>query len=64
MIDFIRQQLGDAGFVAYCRGNAIKYEARADKKGAESQDHAKAAFYAQMAAHAIKTEAYPDPRQS
>lgn len=31
-IDVIREALGDAGFMSYCKGNAIKYIARAGHK--------------------------------
>lgn len=49
-IDAIRAALGREGFIAYCRGNAIKYSWRAGKKGAAAEDMAKAAKYAQWAA--------------
>lgn len=62
VIDFIRDQLGDAGFVAYCRGNALKYHARAGKKGPAAEDYAKAAWYGQMAAHVLAPDAHADPR--
>lgn len=46
-IDVIRETLGAAGFVAYCKGNAIKYIARAGAKdGASAEtDLQKAAKY-------------------
>ena len=59
VLDFIRQQLGDEGFVAYCRGNVLKYACRGPHKG-KADDYAKAAFYAQMAAHV--SGPYSDPR--
>jgi hypothetical protein len=59
VIDFIREQLGDDGFVAYCRGNVMKYTARGPHKG-KAEDYAKAAFYGQMAAHV--TGPFADPR--
>ena len=59
VIDFIREQLGDDGFVSYCRGNVVKYVARGPHK-AGAEDYAKAAFYAQMAAHV--SGPYSDPR--
>ena len=62
VIDFVREQLGDEGFVAYCRGNVIKYESRAGRKDATAQDHAKAAWYAQMAAHVLDAAKHADPR--
>jgi hypothetical protein len=62
VIDFIREQLGDIGFVDYCTGNAIKYLARADKKEKAAQDLAKAAWYCAMAAHTLSPARYKDPR--
>ncbi|MCA2991951.1 DUF3310 domain-containing protein [Gemmatimonas sp.] len=64
VVDVIRQQLGDAGFVAYCRGNALKYLARAGAKPGQpaAQDFAKSAWFARMAAHALEPDRYPDPR--
>lgn len=59
VIDFIREQLGDDAFVGYCRGNVVKYMARGPHKG-KGEDYAKAAFYAQMAAHV--TGPFNDPR--
>ncbi len=44
-IDAIEAALGNEGFAAYCRGNAIKYAFRAGKKGDAAQDIAKAAWY-------------------
>lgn len=65
-IDIIRDLLGDSGFIAFCRGNAIKYQYRAGLKGEEgdeAQDLAKAAWYSQMAAHVIAPDSYNDPRK-
>ncbi len=50
-IDTIRDYLGDAGFVAFCLGNAMKYEHRAGLKGSAEEDAAKARWYRQMVAH-------------
>ena len=61
VIDVIREQLGESGFVAYCRGNVLKYAARAGMKNDHCEDLAKAAWYAQMAAHAGDPK-YLDPR--
>jgi hypothetical protein len=61
VIDFIREQLGAEDFIAYCRGNAIKYLSRAGHKDASAQDFAKAVWYAQMAAH-VADMSYRDPR--
>jgi hypothetical protein len=62
-IDAIRAALGDAAFVSYCRGNAIKYLWRAGAKhGDASEDMAKAGWYCAMAAHVIAPTDYSDPR--
>lgn len=61
-IDYIRDKMLTTEFVAYCRGNALKYLSRAGGKGDEAQDFAKAAWYAQMAAHALDPDRYDDPR--
>ena len=61
VIDFIKDCL-DIAFVNYCQGNAIKYLSRAEVKGSAAQDFAKAAWYCQMAAHAVDPERYADPR--
>ena len=44
-IDYIRQVLGPEGFVAYCRGNMMKYNHRAEYKGNTVEDMAKAEQY-------------------
>ncbi len=49
-IDCIAAMLGPEGFVAYCRGNAIKYTWRAGLKLDAEEDLAKAAWYNRMAA--------------
>lgn len=52
-IDAIRAALGTDGFIAYCRGNAIKYAWRAGKKGPNAaEDMGKAAVYSKWAAEA------------
>ena len=48
-IDRIRDLLGDAGFVAYCHGNALKYADRAGAKGDPIGDAEKFRWYTQMA---------------
>ena len=65
VIDFIRQQLGDEGFIAYCRGNALKYLSRAGKKeiAGRDEDAAKARWYSQMAVHVMNPGKLPDPRE-
>jgi hypothetical protein len=66
VIDFMREISSTPDFVAYCRLNSLKYLARAGKKEEQppAQDFAKAAWYAQMAAHAINPEKYKDPRKT
>lgn len=59
-IDMIRDELGDAGFRAFCIGCAMKYESRAGKKGPAENDLAKAGWFRAMAAH-VDGEG-PDPR--
>lgn len=61
-IDAIRAALGDEGFAAYCRGNAMKYTWRVSLKHNDAQDSAKGAWYLAMAAHVIDPMKYPDPR--
>jgi hypothetical protein len=48
-IDSIRAALGEEGFIAYCRGNAIKYNWRAGHKSDAKEDLQKAAWYSRMA---------------
>lgn len=59
-IDRIRDDLGDEGFIAFCVGNAAKYEDRAGLKGSADEDMKKARWYRTMAAH-VRGEG-PDPR--
>ena len=61
-IDRIRDDLGDAEFVAFCKGNVIKYRDRAGHKGDVEEDKEKATWYEAMAAHVEKGT--PDPRSS
>lgn len=49
-IDAIRAALGPAGFIAYCRGSALKYLWRAGLKGDAAQCLRKAEWYARRAA--------------
>lgn len=51
-IDAIEAALGDDGFVAHCRGTAMKYLYRAGRKGESVEDLRKAAWYLNRA---IKT---------
>ena len=53
-IDYIRQVLGKEGFVAYCRGNVIKYNHRAMYKGNPTEDLSKAAQYLEWANETLK----------
>ena len=53
-IDAIRVALGDAGFIAYCRGNAMKYTWRAGAKELTAQDLRKGAWYLERAALALE----------
>jgi len=52
-IDAIRSALGDEGFVAYCRGQVIKYAWRAPHKGG-AEDLRKASWYATRAAGVLE----------
>ena len=53
-IDYIRQVLGLEGHIAYCRGNAIKYQHRAEYKGKYLEDMRKHNWYSQKAIEAIE----------
>ena len=44
-IDYIEQVLGIDGFIAYCKGNAMKYQHRANYKGNPLEDSKKAQWY-------------------
>ena len=48
--DALRSALGDAGFVAYCRAEAIKFLWRADLSGERYDDLQRAAYYISAAA--------------
>jgi len=56
-IDAIEAALGPEGFVAYCRGNALKYSFRAGRKGSAAQDIKKALWYAARALQTINPPA-------
>lgn len=47
-IDRIRDALGDAGFLAFCEGQAIRYRDRIGLKDDAAQDTAKAEWYEKM----------------
>ena len=53
-IDYIKQVLGLEGFIAYCRGNAMKYQHRAEYKGKYLEDMRKHNWYSQKATEAIE----------
>lgn len=53
-IAYIKQVLGKEGFVAYCRGNVIKYNHRAFYKGNPTEDMAKAEQYLKWANETLK----------
>ena len=54
-IDYIKQVLGLQGFVAYCRGNVMKYNHRAAYKNASPvEDLKKAAQYLEWANDTMK----------
>lgn len=55
-IDAIRAALGREGFIAYCRGNAIKYNWRSGKKSSHSEDLKKGAWYSERAAIELEKE--------
>jgi len=53
-IDYIKQVLGKEGFVAYCRGNSMKYEHRAMYKGKPIEDLEKSQQYRAWAIETLK----------
>lgn len=53
-IDAIHAALGDDGFVAHCRGTAMKYVFRAGKKGSAAEDLRKSAWYLDRAARVVE----------
>ena len=53
-ITYIKQVLGNEGFVAYCRGNQIKYQHRAMYKGNPIEDLEKAHQYNAWAIETLK----------
>lgn len=57
-IDVIRDSMSDDEFAVYCRGQALKYQLREGKKGADDGD--KARWYMQMFDHV--RAGGPDPR--
>ena len=63
-IDRIRDELGDAGFIAFCKGNEIKYTDRAGlKRGSDKETcFRKAYWYAAMWHHVRDPKNCKDPR--
>ena len=53
-IDYIKQVLGKEGFVAYCRGNSMKYQHRAMYKGKPEEDLEKSHQYNAWAIETLK----------
>ena len=53
-IDYIKQVLALQGFIAYCRGNAMKYQHRAEYKGKFLEDMRKHNWYSNKATEAIE----------
>ena len=53
-IDYIRQVLGEEGFVHFCHGNFIKYQHRYKYKGKPVQDIEKAMFYLERMLKSLK----------
>lgn len=53
-IDYIEQILGIEGAIAFCRGNAIKYQHRAGKKWNTLEDLEKQQWYSAKALELIK----------
>ena len=55
-IDAIRAALGQEGFIAYCRGNAIKYNWRSGSKANHAEDLKKGAWYSNRAAEELEDD--------
>ena len=55
-IDAIRAALGKEGFIAYCRGNAIKYNWRSGSKANHAEDLKKGAWYSNRAAEELEND--------
>ncbi len=53
-VDVIMAKLGDAQFIAYCKGNALKYLMRANYKGKHDEDLLKAHYYLNKAKEIIE----------
>jgi len=61
-IDRIRDALGDDGFLAFCRGQSMRYRDRLGLKDDAQQDLKKAQWYEAMHSHVLGTG--PDPRST
>lgn len=55
-IDAIHAALGDVGFVAFCRGSAMKYAWRSGLKANHAEDLRKGAWYLTKAASVIDAQ--------
>ena len=55
-IDYIKQVLGEDGFVAYCHGNMIKYQHRHRYKTNPVEDMEKAQWYLNKMLDAMKAK--------
>lgn len=56
-IDAIEEALGPEGFVAFLRGQVIKYNWRLGLKGPAAEDAGKAAWYAQRLVKTLEKQA-------
>tara|TARA_B100001027_G_scaffold1846_1_gene1255 strand:+ start:612 stop:842 length:231 start_codon:yes stop_codon:yes gene_type:complete len=54
-LDYIKQQLGKQGYMAYCVGNMHKYLHRHEKKENNIEDLEKLIFYAQEKIKELKS---------
>ena len=54
-LDYIKQQLGKKGYMAYCVGNMHKYLHRHDEKDNNIEDLEKLIFYAQEKINELKS---------
>ncbi len=55
-IDAIRAALGRNGFIAFLRGQIIKYTWRLGKKGDAAEDHAKGMWYGDKLAEVLSED--------
>lgn len=59
-VDVIAGKLGDAQFIAYCKGNALKYLMRSNYKGKHDEDLLKAHYYLNKAKEIIERAETPE----